>query len=187
MPRMRKYDPSLLEISVAGHHSSSWTFAGKPVSGTEHVYSVDDPNFSRPYRWEFVVRVPAQKGERIEVRPRLVPPLQVWAGLDRRSLTFSRANKRPHTGSFYCQMALADPTGERTKDVVHKDERSALPPWFDPFSRQIKLKETVRDTTARDGHSLVVLVDPADHATMIRLFFAMKVWILKEHVVLGAE
>lgn len=186
MPRVRKYDPSLLEISVAGHNPSSWTFAGKPVSGTEHVYLVEDRNFTKAYRWEFVVRVPAQRGELIEVRPRLVPPLQIWAGLDRRSLTFNRANKQPHVGSYYCQVALADPTGERTKDVVHKNERQSLPKWFDAFERQIKLKETVHGTSASDGHSLVVLADPADHRSMIRLFFATKVWILKEKIVLEA-
>ena len=33
-----------------------------------------------------------------------------------------------------------------------------------------------------DGNTLVILVNPDDHAMMIRLYFAMKVWVLKEGI-----
>jgi len=182
MPRVRKYDAQLLEIGLLNRRPASWTFAGKPITGEEALYSVADNNVGPGYRWEFLVRVPRDRDGRIEVRPHVVPNLKVWAALERRSLTFNKANRRPHLHYRYCQIALADPAGERTKDVVHKDERHSLPHWFDLFSKQIRLKESVRRSDASDGRQLVVLVAPEDHATMIRLFFAMKVWILREAV-----
>ena len=182
--RARKYDPQRLAIGHVSRRAASWTFGREPVAGEEHVYAVLDGNAKKEYRWEFLVRVPKRNGGRIEVRPLAVPNLRVWAGLERRSLTFNRANRRPNLGYRYCQIALADPAGKRTRDVVHKDERRDLPPWFATFSKQIRLKESVRRSRAHDGHELVVLVQPDDHEAMIRLFFAMKVWVLREVVVL---
>jgi hypothetical protein len=48
----------------------------------------------------------------------------------------------------------------------------------------MRLKRKVRSTKGNDGEDLVVLVRPDDHETMIRLFFAMKVWVLKERITL---
>ena len=49
----------------------------------------------------------------------------------------------------------------------------------------MRLKKNVRPTRGTDGESLVVLVAPDDHAMMIRLFFATKVWVLKEGIALA--
>jgi hypothetical protein len=49
----------------------------------------------------------------------------------------------------------------------------------------MRRKEVVRPTRGTDGQSLVLLVPADDHAGMIRLFFATKVWVLKEGVTLG--
>jgi hypothetical protein len=49
----------------------------------------------------------------------------------------------------------------------------------------MRLKHNVRPTKGTDGESLVVLVQPNDHAAMIRLFFATKVWVLKEGITLA--
>jgi hypothetical protein len=46
----------------------------------------------------------------------------------------------------------------------------------------MRRKERVRSTRGTDGNALVVLVNPDDHAMMIRLYFAMKVWVLKEGI-----
>jgi hypothetical protein len=81
-------------------------------------------------------------------------------------------------------VALADPTGGRTKDVVKGDERDRLPAWFDPLRGRMRRKQNVRPTRGTDGESLVVLVAADDHASMIRLFFATKVWVLKEGITL---
>ena len=137
--------------------------------------------------WEqqFVVRAPAAASEPVEVRPRSTPNLKVWAELPNRSLTFPRATRGDARGKRYCKVSLADPTGERTKDLVRGDERHELPAWFDILQTRMRLKQTVRPTRGTDGEVLVVLVPPDDHAAMIRLFFAMKVWVLKERVALA--
>ena len=44
----------------------------------------------------------------------------------------------------------------------------------------MRAKDRVRSTRGTDGNTLVVLVNPDDHAAMIRLYFAMKVWVMKE-------
>jgi hypothetical protein len=46
----------------------------------------------------------------------------------------------------------------------------------------MRTKSRVRSTRGTDENALVILVDPDDHALMIRLFFAMKVWVLKEGI-----
>jgi hypothetical protein len=69
---------------------------------------------------------------------------------------------------------------------VRSDQRDQLPRWFDPLRRRMRIKEKVRNTRGTDGQVLVLLVHADDHPTMIRLFFATKVWIMKERVALGA-
>ena len=49
----------------------------------------------------------------------------------------------------------------------------------------MRKKSKVRSTRGSDGDALVIVVSANDHAAMIRLFFAMKVWVLKERVVLS--
>lgn len=91
-----------------------------------------------------------------------------------------------YRGQRYCQLALADSTGYRTKDVVHRGEKQSLPAWFDQLWNRIKVKDTVRQSYGTDGHSLVAIVKPHDFKAMIQLYFALKVWILKERFSLPA-
>ena len=180
----RRYRLDKVDIAASGERNASWGFAGGAVNGSEHSFAVTDGNYRQRNHWEFVARVPKEAGGRIEVRPTLLPNDRVWADLDRRSLTFNRATLSRHRGQRYCQIALADPQGRRTKDVVHKGEKDKLPAWFRQIGRRIRVKESVRATKGTDGHALVVMVGDDDYATMIRLFFAMKVWVLKEKIVL---
>ncbi len=180
----RRYRFDKVDIASSGERSASWGFAGSAVTGTEHAFVVTDGNYRQRNHWEFVARVPKEAGGRIEVRPALLPNDRAWADLDRRSLTFNRATKSRYRGLRYCQVALADPSGRRTKDVVHRGEKDKLPVWFKQIGSHIKVKETVRATHGTDGHALVVTVGNDDYKTMIRLFFAMKVWVLKEKIVL---
>jgi hypothetical protein len=173
-------------VKAGEQRASTWTFGGEPMSGTERSYAVRDGNFPSRNEWEFVVRIPTGRDGRIEVRPRTTPNVKVWAELPDRSLTFSRARKGDARGKWYCKVALADPTGARSRDVVRGDERSELPPWFDALKGRMRRKQNVRSTKGNDGEDLVVLVQPHDHEAMIRLFFATKVWILKERIALGA-
>ncbi|MDQ3223408.1 MAG: hypothetical protein M3Q75_08070, partial [Gemmatimonadota bacterium] len=148
-------------------------------------YWVSDHNFPSRNQWEFVVRTPSGRDGRVEVRPRTAPNVKVWAELPDRSLTFLRATKGEARGKWYCKVALADPTGVKSRDVVRADERGELPPWFDALKGRMRKKRSVRATRGNDGEDLVVLVAAGDHVAMVRLFFATKVWILKERIALG--
>jgi hypothetical protein len=185
MATRKRYRLDRVQVESGESRPATWTFAGDAVAGIEQGYRVIDGNFTSRNVWEFVVRIPRARGERLEVRPRSTPNLKVWAELTDRSLTFARATKGEARGQWYGQVALADPTGGRTKDVVKGAERDSLPSWFDGLRSRMRLKQNVRPTRGTDGQSLVVLVRPDDHATMIRLFFATKVWVLKEKVTLA--
>jgi hypothetical protein len=180
MAKMKSYRLDRVLVEQGEAHPAQWTFAGTSMSGIEQWYGVTDGNFARNNAWEFVLRLPKVAGDRIEVRPRNTPKLKVWEELTDRSLTFMRATMPTARGKRYCLVALADATGQKTKDVVRTDERQLLPKWFDLISGRLRAKESVRRTKGTDGSALVALVQEADHEMMIRLFFAMKVWVLKE-------
>jgi hypothetical protein len=184
MAPRRRYRLDRVAVVPAEQRASTWTFGGKPVSGTEQAYSVLDGNFRSRNEWAFVVRLPRERDGRIEVRPRVTPNVKVWAELPDRSITFSRATKGDARGKWYCQVALADPTGARSRDIVRGDERGALPAWFDALRSRMRVKQNVKNTKGTDSEALVVLVSAGDHAAMIRLFFATKVWVLKERITL---
>jgi hypothetical protein len=186
MGRRTRYRLDRVTAEARQQRPSTWTFGGEPVSGTEQTYAVQDANFPSRNMWEFVVRIPDGRDGRIEVRPRTTPNVQVWAELPDRSLNFSRATRGEARGRWYCKVALADPTGVRSRDVVRGDERGELPSWFDPLKSRMRVKKNVRTTKGNDGEDLVLLVAADDHEAMIRLFFATKVWVLKEGISLGA-
>jgi hypothetical protein len=183
MPRRTRYHLDRVTVWPGEQRPATWTFAGSPVSGIEQIYAARDENFASGNLWEFVVRIP-QNRERIEVRPRTTPNVKAWAELSDRSLTFSRATKGDARGKWYCQVALADPTGEKSRDIVRGDQRGELPRWFDSLKRRMRVKEKVRSTKGTDAQALVILVDADDHESMIQLFFATKVWVLKEGITL---
>jgi hypothetical protein len=185
MAPSRRYQLDRVIVWPGERRSSTWTFGGTPVSGTEQTYAVRDENFTARNEWEFLVRIPAGRNERIEVRPRITPNVKAWAELPDRSLTFSRATKGDARGKWYCQVALADPTGSKSRDIIRGDQRDQLPRWFEPLKRRMRVKEKVRNTRGTDGQSLVILIPPDDHAAMIRLFFATKVWVMTERITLG--
>ena len=83
-------------------------------------------------------------------------------------------------GTYYCPIALADVTGRQSRIVIRSDERELLPAWFRTLDRRMRAKESVRSTRGTDANALVALVPAGDHAAMIGMFFATKVWVLKE-------
>lgn len=184
MATRTRYRLDRVTTEAGEKRASTWTFGGDSVAGTEQSYTVRDGNFPSRNQWEFMVRTPSARDGRIEVRPRTTPNVKVWAELPDRSLTFSRATIGDARGKLYCKVALADPTGKRSRDVVRGDERSELPAWFGTLKGRMRLKQRVRTTKGNDGEDLVVLVRADDHEMMIRLFFAMKVWVLKERIAL---
>jgi hypothetical protein len=154
-----RYRLDRIDITPLGSRPAAWTFAGEAVRGIEWSYVAIDRNFASRNNWEFIVRVPAD-----------------------RSLTFAPATRGTARGRWYCPVALADPTGEQSRVVARFDERHRLPAWFKDIG--LHKKERVKPTRGTDATALVMLVAPGGHADMIRLFFATKVWVLKEAVVL---
>ena len=124
MAAQTRYRLDRVTAEAGETRASNWTFGGEPMSGTEQTYAVRDANFQSRNEWEFLVRIPSGRDGRIEVRPRTTPNAKVWAELPDRSLTFSRATLGGARGKWYCKVALADPTGERSRDVVRGDERN---------------------------------------------------------------
>ena len=181
----KRYRVEKVVIEAAEMRNASWGFAGRTISGTEYSFLVTDGNYRQRNRWNFVVRVPRNAKERVEVRPTMVPNDSALVDLERRSLTFNRATRGRYRGFRYCQVALADSAGHRTKDVVHRGEKDSLPAWFGQFHNRMKVKDTVRRSHGTDGHALVALARPDDYKTMIGLYFAMKTWVLKEGIVLS--
>jgi hypothetical protein len=187
MASRTRYRLDRVEVAPLGSRPASWTFAGEAVRGTEFTYVVMDRNLTGKNSWEFLVRVPEDPKGRVEVRPRTAPAHKAWEELTDRSLTFSPATRGPARGRWYAQVALADATGERSRMVVRHSERDRLPHWFKELGSRMRRKETVKLTKGTDSEALVVLLAAGDHTDMIRLFFATKVWILKEAVVLPAR
>lgn len=184
MRTRNRYRLDRVEITPLDSRPASWAFAGTPIRGTELAFAVVDTNLSSRNQWEFIIRVPPDPRGRIEVRPRATPNLKAWAELPDRSLTFSLATRGTARGRWYCQVALADAAGERSKAVVNTDQRTDLPHWFTELSGRMRRKESVKPTKGTDANALVILLAPGDYATMIRLYFATKVWILSEGVIL---
>jgi hypothetical protein len=195
MASRKRYRLDQVAVESGEVRRAKWTFAkgGRqaPVKGSEHLYSVTDGNLAGRNKWEFLVRVPDESDGRVEIRPRTTPPIHTWKALTYRSLQFQKATKGEYRGRRYCKVSLAvppagrakdDPRGTRTKDVIRGDQRRDLPKWFESLQGRMRTKESVRSTRGTDRNVLVILVQPDDHATMIRLYFAMKVWILKEGI-----
>ena len=195
MASRKRYRLDQVAVEPGEARRAKWTFAkgGRqaPVKGTEHLYTVTDGNLSGRNKWEFLVRVPDDSDGRVEIRPRSTPPTHTWKALTYRSIQFQKATKGEARGRRYCKVSLAvppqgrakdDPRGTRTKDVIRGDQRRDLPKWFESLQGRMRTKESVRSTRGTDGNTLVILVQPDDHAMMIRLYFAMKVWILKEGI-----
>lgn len=186
MARRSKYRLDRVVVEPGESRPATWTFGGATERGTEQSYTVTDTNFPGRNRWEFVVRIPKVSSGRLEVRPRTAPEVKAWAELPDRSITFMRATLGEAKGKRYCQVALADASGERSRAIVRADQRDELPAWFDTLKGRMRVKEHVKRTKGTDGRALVLLVREGDHAEMIRLFFALKVWVLKEGFELSA-
>lgn len=177
-----KYNPRLVDVIFEDERKATWKRVGShlAVKGNEYSYTVKDRNFDRLNDWKFVVKVANSRNSDIVVQPGGVPNKKIWAGIDRRSIVLVKATKRLHKDKVYCKANLADPTGLKNKIGASRGERNLLPKWFDYFRPYMRLKATVTTTAGTDSKAQVVLIEPDDHERMIRLFFALKVWVLQE-------
>lgn len=177
----RRYRLERVDAALTSERRSRWKIREEPlVAGIEYVYDVTDANYARHNTWEFLVRVPKARGGSIEVRPSVVPNVRAWAGLDRRAIMFERVTIGRHRGDCYCKVAIADPSGERTRLIARVDEKDRLPYWFRSVRARMRSKKAIRHTRGTDGDSLVITLPADDHQQMIALFLAAKAWVLKE-------
>lgn len=179
----KKYNPRQIVVDLEGKHRATWKMAGSTVRGYECIYGVRDMNFSRFKDWTFCVRVPTARSDGIVVQPVYVPGKKVWAGIDRRSIVFVQASSKRFSKKVYCKVNVADTTAQKTKRGLSRGERGLLPEWFSYFRYNMRLKSTVVPTSGSDRNSQIIVMDPGDHERMIRLFFALKVWVLHEGIV----
>jgi hypothetical protein len=186
MSRRKTYRLDRVDVEPGERRPASWTFGGEPQQGFEQTYHVTDGNVDGRNHWEFVVRIPKRSGDPLEVRPRTTPNVRVWAELPDRSVMFVRGTLGDAKGKRYCVASLADVSGERSRAIVRSEQRDELPPWFDSLRHRMRTKSHVKRTRGTDAGALVLLVPEGDHAGMIRLFFALKVWVLKEGFALRA-
>jgi len=135
-------------------------------------------------KWSFEVSVPNKflKGAYILVKSIHHPQKAYWAGVERHSINFARTTKINYRGRVYAKLNIADVTGEKNKIGISKGKRSLLPTYIRKFA--IRLKKTVAATQGTDGNSQVAIIKPTNHRAMIRLFFALKVWILYDQFLL---
>ena len=177
----RRYRLERVDAELKSERRSRWKIREEPlVRGIEYVYDVTDGNYVQRNAWEFLVRVPDARGGSIEVRPSVVPNVRAWAGLDRRAIMFERATIGRYRGACYCKVAIADPSGERTRLIARVDEKDRLPYWFRSLRARMRSKAAIRHTRGTDSDSLVITVPADDHRQMIALFLAAKAWVLKE-------
>jgi hypothetical protein len=141
---------------------------------------VKDSNFRSLNNWIVAIRVPNDAYDDVVVQPVQTPGKKVWAGLDRRAVILTRATRQNFKSMVYCKLNLADPSGWQTKKGTRRGDRNALPKWFQPFRWRMRLKDTVTTTRGTDAKAQVVLMDREDHSTMIKLYFALKVWVMQE-------
>lgn len=182
MAQKTKYNPRLIDVMFEDERKATWKGVGSrsAVKGKEYSYMVKDRNFDRLNDWKFVVKVPNSGSNDIVVQPSVAPNKKIWAGIDRRSIVLVKATKKLHRDKVYCKANLADPTGVKNKIGTSRGERNLLPRWFDYFRPHMRLKTTVTTTAGTDSKAQVVLIEPDDYERMIRLFFALKVWVLQE-------
>lgn len=184
MAKRRRYDIGKVEVWERDQRESIWEWRqeGKrrAVRGIDCIYDVKDQNFTGRNQWSFIVQVPDDRKDSIIVKPEVVPTKKVWSELHRRSVTFVRGTKTLYKGKRYCKVFLSDPSGVKNRIGVYSSDRDDLPKWFKALRGRFRKKDIVTTTRGHDENALVLIVSPDDHEMMIRIFFAMRVWVLEE-------
>lgn len=177
------YKPSKLDVAFKERIPAKWKY-GRVIKGTEYFYEAKDENFTRLNQWTFRVQVPDYAYGDIIIQPVKTPTKNAWAGLARRSIVFTRATKEGYKSLVYCKVNLADPTGQKNKTGTRRGDRTEFPKWFDKFFWRMRLKNTVTTTLANDSNAQVIFAERENHALMIKIFFALKVWVMEEGFIL---
>ncbi len=154
-----------------------WEFQHNVTRGAIYHYTALDANERLPLPWWFVVQIPGEllKGEYILLQTLDYPRTKAWTPVARMVINFGKATMAAYRGFLYAKVRLADPEG--AQKYVTWQHRRALPPYLTAFD--LRPKKRVATTRGSDAETLVAVVPRDDHACMIRLFFATKVWPLE--------
>lgn len=175
---MRTFRLGLVDIAFAASRKGVNDFQGLKTRGVVHEFEVVDRNFPARNAWRFSVFVPNEwtKGTYVSVRPLAVPNRKIWSGLERRSIQFGPCTRPGYRRKCYAQLAVSDPTGEKTRVVLRKTD--VRPLWLDGFL--LRSKARVTTSRANDGDHVTAIFDQDDFRGMIRLFVAARAWTLSE-------
>jgi len=66
MVSRKRYQLDLVTVEPGESRPATWTFAGDAVSGIEQSYLVIDGNFPTRNVWTFMVRIPKERGGRLD-------------------------------------------------------------------------------------------------------------------------
>ena len=196
MASRKRYRLDQVAVEPGEVRRAKWTFAkgGRqaPVRGNEHLYTVTDGNLAGRNKWEFLVRVPDDSDGRVEVRPRIDTPDPHLESADLPLAPIPEGHQGRGARQAVlprCRSPFRPPDARRTIPAEPAPRTSSgatsaaiFPSGSRALQGRMRTKERVRSTRGTDGNTLVILVNPDDHAMMIRLYFAMKVWVLKEGI-----
>jgi len=179
MARTSSFDADRIIVTPGRvDRNAYWEFSGKVSHGTMHHYVAMDANLPSPLGWWFLVHVPAElkKGEYVLLQAIDYPRLRPWTPVARTVINFAKATMPKYRGMLYAKMRLADPLGVGKYEGVAWKHRGALPSYLKGFT--LRSKKQVATTRGKDSDSLVAVLPRDDHAQMVRLFYATKVWPL---------
>jgi hypothetical protein len=173
-------EPSVdrLSIRLESESPGTWRWHKGTVRGTIKEFSVVDANYGRHIRCKFQVRVPRGKGDYVTVVPSGVPALKAMAGMDRRSASFARCHRQLYLGKAYHPIAVCSPSLAKNFRRMSRGSRGLLPRWLRGFT--IRLKKTVTHADGNDRNQQVVVVRREDWRKMIWVYFAEKIWPVRE-------
>lgn len=173
---------NLVKTKLINSNREYWRFQKSKFRGIVYEYEVEDRNFQSPCKWIFKICVPdkfqTQRKTYISVKPTQHPQKSYWAGIERQEINFARATTRIYRKMVYAKLNIPDVTGKKNKIGMAKGERSSLPVYIRNLS--LRLKKTVASTRGTDNNYQVVITQSQNHQTMIRIFFALKVWVMYE-------
>lgn len=166
---------------ISENRDGHWKFHESQFTGIIYEYEVEDQNFRSPYKWIFEVCVPNKfhREAYILVKPTQHPQKSYWASIERKMVNFARVKTGVYRGWVYAKLNIADVTDKKNKIGITKGKRSFLPIYIRKFN--LRLKKTAVSTRGTDSNYEIAVTQPQNHRAMIRLFFALKIWVMYDN------
>jgi hypothetical protein len=156
-------------------------FQGNKASGTSYYYQAIDGNLKTRNKWEFEINVPEDKYQSIKIIPIKVPYGILFPGLKRKAIMFERAEKYPYEGKVYCKTNVSCIiNGKLKRRLVASYNIDILPYWFRFPLKDRKTKSRICNSKSKEGSHPVKVFSPDDHENMIKIYFILRIWPLRE-------